>query len=388
MPLRVRDLLGRRSFLIKLAIGSAVAVSAGLGVSKLLQGYPSSTKSYSFSQTISVSVDTSAPDYQKFIQPYLSNFNSLCSWLMQPPSFAAPSKPGYVVDPDYGGLIAYDNACWTCNQSELGPLITLSEINMLIGRYLDYWNSQQGKPTTIEENWRALLFPGAKFVQGNCPAQGSADWTYGFPSLDKHEAFLGNSPGQTVYGNQFNPGYSFLPTRVPIQNDCNPPKYYIETVITSSTDALSANSNAPQDVALYALNEYLLGNESEAKSAYYQLVDDWNGTNFVKYLTNHNCIQHQAVAWGAFVHASRAMKFIWTDNTALTAATQAAAQCWTLQQPSGGIKNGAPLYTGNWEDGTACSTTTRQQTSAIATGPEPAAYVGIAFDPRVPYWFP
>jgi len=322
------------------------------------------TISYVLLQTSTTTTTTNSAisDYSFFVAPNAARIESVREWLMQP------------YDPNSVDSFGYDNTTGLISGGYwpgYGPFsngyhngAVLIDTNLLLGKSLDYLNSQKGITTTIDANTRKWL-GNSTFIN---PAKPGTNETY--QGNDRREILFGK-PVSCVYVTASQIWYA--------------PNHTLSDP-TPIVTALPTNcsQDAPNSLELFAPwieLDYIKGNRTQSMNDFMYTIDNWiptTGTGVGGSIGGHfNLILDPAAPCSTervlalWIEAARATGYWNLDSNTRTVAGEVVNELWSLQQSNGGMvaSGGAP----------GCK--------VGQVIPESGGEAILAFDPRVPSWF-
>jgi hypothetical protein len=329
-------------------------------------------------------VSTTTPDYLTFIAPYLSNEESVRSYLASPPN------PTHQPFPKIGynsaiGMIEGDYLCGGYKDD-----FTLIDPNRIAGFTFDYLNAQRGITTDVNSTTLSFLhmdfnerYPSSAWAASGCASRVPVPFTY--TNNDRREFLFGKVtpayPDDTRDCVRSTNGEVFLTPQISPPVPTEVPGSCIRAPTPTSPVAMNFE-------ALY-INFLWLRNigtdRSKATALFKSTLSGWTATSgtglggsaggfFNSALDPGTCKSTRTL--GYWLEAARATG-LWDVSTKSRAvAHEVANQIWGNQNPDGSIKVG---YPGPFITTSGCS-------SSRDSG-ESDGLTLIAFDPRVPYWF-
>jgi hypothetical protein len=362
----------------------ALVVLLVLSSSACMASYGEIVETSSVSALILDDVSTTTPDYQTFIAPYLSNEESLRSYLASPPN---PSRLPFPKI-GYNSAIGMIEGAYLCGGYK--DAFTLIDPNRIVGFTFDYLNAQKGITTQVNSTTLSFLhmdfderYPNSTWASSGCASTVPVPFTY--TNNDRREFLFGKvtpaypkdtmdcvrSPNGEVFST---PQISSpVPTEVP----------------GSCIVAPTPTSPAPINLEAVYINFLWLRNigtdRSIATSLFTSTLSGWTATSgtgldgstggfFNSNLDPGSCKTTSILAY--WLEMARATG-LWDISTMSRAvAHEVVNQIWGNQNPDGSIKVVYP----------APFTTTSGCSSSRDSGQSDGLTL-IAFDPRVPYWF-
>lgn len=290
------------------------------------------------------SLETTTPDYQNFILPYLDKIEMARSSTMSGPNLVSGNafKIGYAPSMN---MIVGDHTCL----GDQAQQYCMIDPGYMIAVPIDRLNALEGTPTSLTTTYTSYL--NGRWVFGvnasdyPCVLASTSFQINPYPWNDRRLVMYGypQKAGIFNWANPPNTGNAFVcaPNYDDFSDITESPVVVVDVVDSTSPfvpDTSNPGKGGMESWTQWVLNQYLLGSGSASKTqdVLNYIMNDWNGTTFATIDPAMNCRN-----FGAALVMMRALQ-LWqvkqTNSNGITwleVAQQNEAQLFGLQETSG-----------------------------------------------------